>query len=270
MQVPIPQQKSLADLRENSAPIAHSKPYQALERDMPDTIDTRVSLALDPGTYRQMEGYNDETRMFVDDVVNAFNDAYVTLGKVHDARALADSNPAWTPENRILIVGREANKQMERVRQRFERAYRDLTARITHTEGELSRPLTERAGLGSLNGEVRAFARGLNRSERNKFMNEALEKDDGPTLEAVLGAQPFLSGLTQIDHDHYLRKYHEKNSPHLVKRLDLMKRFLEVLDRTPVVVQTQFEKAVGAKPRVAEAIRAANDRAVAALKIEPA
>jgi len=233
-------------------------------------IDSRVSPALDPETYRAMEGYNDDTRMFVDDVVSAFNDAYLTLGKVHNARELGESNPAWTPENRILIVSREANKQMERVRKRLELAYRDLTARITHTEGELSRPLTERAGLGSLNGEVRTYVRGLDRSKREAFMTEALERDDGPTLEAILGAQPFLSGLSPLDHDHYLRVYHTKKQPHLVARLDLMKRFLEALDRTPPVLMAQFEKAVGAKPKVAEAIRAANDRAMAALKIEPA
>ena len=233
-------------------------------------VDTRVSPALDPETYRAVEGYNDDTRMFVDDVINAFNDIHMTLGKIHDARALADSNPAWTPENRILIVGKEANKQKERVSKRLDLAHCDLKARIAHTEGELSRPLTERAGLGSLNGEVRSFARGLNRSEREKFMNAALESDGGPTLEAILGAQPFLSGLTPLDQDHYLRRYHVKKNPHLVVRLDLMKRFLDVIYQTGPIVHAQFEKAVGAKPNVAEAIRVANDRAMAALKIEPA
>ena len=57
---------------------------------MPDNIDSRVSPALDPETYRAVEGYNDETRPFVDSVVNAFNDIYQVLGKIHDARVLAE------------------------------------------------------------------------------------------------------------------------------------------------------------------------------------
>ncbi|MDB5678392.1 hypothetical protein [Sphingomonas bacterium] len=234
-----------------------------------DDIDTRVSPALDPETYRAVEGYNDTTRMFVDDVVNAFNDIYVTVGKVHDARQLAEKNPAWTPENRILIVGQEANKQKDRAVRRLALAERDLRARIAHTECELTSPLTERAGLGSLNGEVRSFVRGLDRSKREAFMREALERDDGPTLEAILGAQPFLSGLTPLDHEHFLRLHHVKRNPHLVVRLDLMKRFLDMIERNGSIVHVQFDKAIGAKPSVVGALQVANDQALAALKIEP-
>ncbi len=237
---------------------------------MPGNIDTRVSPALDPERFRLMDGYNEDTRMFVDGVVNAYNDIYVTLGKVHDARVNAEGNPAWTPENRILIVGRASQKQKERVLTRLAHAERDLRANIEHTERELSRPLTERAGMGTLNGEVREYVRGLDRPKREAFMREALERDDIPTLEAVLGAQPFLSGLTAIDHEHYVRTYHTRKNPQLVRRLDLMKRFLDEIERNGPIVHAQFEKAVGAKPRVVEAIREANDRAEASLKIEPA
>jgi hypothetical protein len=236
---------------------------------MSSPIDSRISPALDPETYRSVEGYTDDTRMFVDDVVNAFNDIYVTLGKIHDARVLADSNPAWTPENRILIVSREAAKQRERVLTRLARAERDLRARIAHTEGELSRPLTERAGMGTLNGEVRAHVKALDRPEREAFMREALEQDDVPTLEAVLGGQPFLSGLTPLDHEHYVRLFHTKKNPHLVVRLDVMRRFLGMVERNGPVVHLQFDKATGAQPNAVRAIHAANDRAMAALKIEP-
>lgn len=49
-----------------------------------ENIDTRVSPALDPMTYTAVEAYNDDTRQFVDVVVNAFNDIYQTVGKAHD------------------------------------------------------------------------------------------------------------------------------------------------------------------------------------------
>lgn len=236
---------------------------------MPEEIKTRVSLSLDPEVYREIEGYNDETRPFVDMVISAFNDAHQTVAKLWDARDAANGNPGWTEEQRILNVQRVAEKHRERVLKRFDLAHRDLVANITHTETELSRPLTERAGLGTLNGEVRAFARGLKRPERHALITEALEKDDGPTLEALLGAQPFLSGLSQADHEHYTRLYHEKKNPHLVRRLDVMNRFRERLDRIGPILREQFDKPVGAKPNIAGAIRAANDRAEAALNIQP-
>jgi hypothetical protein len=117
---------------------------------------------------------------------------------------------------------------------------------------------------------VRSFVRGLDRSKREAFVREALDSDDGPTLDAILGAQPFLSGLTPLDHGHYLRTYHTRRQPHLVKRLDLMKRFLDAIERNGPIVHRQFEKAIGAPPNAVAAIHDANERAMNALKIEPA
>jgi hypothetical protein len=237
---------------------------------MSDDIDHRVSPALDPETYRLIEGVNEETIQFVGGVISAMNDAYVTVGKLHDARRLAESNGAWTEEQKILVVGEAAEKQKLRILKKIDLADRDLTANIAHTEAQLMEPLTERAGLGSLNGEVRAFVRSLDPSEREAFMREALDRDDEPTLSAVLGAQHFLSGMAALDREHFLRLYHSKKRPDLVRRLDVMRRFQDLLGRSGPVVHTQFAKAIGAKPAVVRAINDANAQAEAALRIEPA
>lgn len=237
---------------------------------MPDDIDPRISPALDAERLRLMDGYNDDTRPFVDGVVGAYSDLYQVLGKLHDARVLAEGNGAWTPEMRVLAVSRAAERERERVLTRLARAERDLRANIAHTEGELSRPLTERAGVGTLNDAVRGHAKGLDRSEREAFMRSAFDEGDELTLEAVLGAPYYLSGFTKFDHDHYVRTYHERQNPHFVKRLDLMNRFLGEIERSPPIIQAQFDRAVGAQAKVAEAIRVANDRATEALKpIQP-
>lgn len=236
---------------------------------MSEKIDTRVSPSLDPETWKSIDGYTDETARFDGGVISAMNDAYVTLGKVHDARRLADSNAAWNEHQKVLIVGKEAEKQKLRVLRKIDLAHRDLAATIAHTEAQLMQPLTEQAGLGSLNGEVRAFVRALNRSEREKFMRAALDADDEATLTAVLGAMPYLSGLDPLDREYYLGLYHGKRNPQLVRRLDLMKRFRERLETIGPIVHKQFENAVGAKPGVVGALDAANERALAALKIEP-
>lgn len=232
-------------------------------------VDIRISPAIDPETYRAVDGYNDETRGYVDDVVSAFNDAYLTLGKLHDARELWERNPATTEAQRILIVSKEAAKHKERVTKRLDRAHDALKARIGFTEGELSRPLVEQAGLGTLNGEIRAHAKSLSRGDREKLVKTALAGDDAGTLTAILGAPAFLSGMTDIDHGHFLHEFHAKKNPHLVTRLAVMRRVLELVYRNGAVLHSQFDRAVGAKPHDATAIARANERALNALKIEP-
>lgn len=237
---------------------------------MPTDLDVRVTPALDPETYRAVEGYNDDTRGYVDDVVNAFNDAYVTLGSVHTARERADENPGWTEEQRILNVGRVAAQQKERVSRRLDKAIADLKSRIAFTEGELSKPLKENAGLGTLNAEVRAYARTLNDKGRGELLTKALASDDTATLTALLGAQPFLSGLPQHEYDHFTHLYHAKQNPGLVARLAVMRNVQEVALKNSYLLHAQFERAIGAKPHRVSELEFANDRAIAALKIEPA
>ncbi len=235
---------------------------------MADDPDTRISPSLDPETYRSIEGYERHAQ-FVGCVVNAMNDAYVTLGELHDARKLAESNRAWTPENRILIVGKEADKHKLRILKKFDLAQRDLAANIAQTEKLLSEPLEQKAGLGSLNVEVRAHAKALSRSDREAFLREALDRGDDATLTAVLGGQHFLSGMSKVDHDHFVWRYHSKRNPELVARLDTMQRFRDRLDRIGPIIHAQFAQAVGADPGTLHAIRDANERALNALNIEP-
>lgn len=92
-------------------------------------------------------------------------------------------------------------------------------------------------------------------------------------MQAVLGAQPFLSGMTAVDRDHFIGTYHSKRQPHLVARLELMTRVRDMLDNNGAngaAFHRSFEKVVGAKPNEVRAIEKANQRALDALKIQPA
>lgn len=239
---------------------------------MPDNVDTRVSPALDPETYRSIEGVNDSTRGYVDDVFALFQDIYLTLGKLGDARKLADSNDAWNESQKLLIVGTEASKQKDRLAKRLDRTSRDLDSRIASTESELLKPVQQGAAAGPLAVEVRNHCKSLDNAQRSKLIREALETNDEPTLMAVLGAPPFLSGLTELDRKDYLHRYHSKKNPQLVTRLDLMKRVRDTMDQTGAngaVFHKAFERIVKSPPSVVSAIARANQRAVDALKIEP-
>lgn len=238
---------------------------------MPDNIDTRVSISLDPQVYREIDGYGEDTRVFVDCVINAVSAAQHTLQKAHNLRELAESNPSWTPENRLRIVGEEIEASKQHTLRRFDLADRDLNANIRHTENALSQPLIEQAGRGTLNGEVRAYVSKLDRKDRAAFVAQAIADDDEASVAAILGAQPFLSGLTQVDHDHFTRMYHEKKNPQLVRRLDVMKTFRDRLDRMAPVLNKEFERAVGAKPAVVARLtelEAQTRAAIADLKAE--
>lgn len=234
-------------------------------------VNSRVTPALDPETYLAVEGVNDSTRGYVDDVISFCNDAYATLGKLHVAKDLVDGNPAWTAEQKVLTMGAEATKQKNRLAQKLDRTVRDLESRIAHTEQELLKPV-QQAAAGPLAKEVRQHFKGLSSGERSKLIREALEADDEATLQAVLGAQPFLSGLTVVDRDHFIGLYHAKKQPHLVERRDVMIRVRDLLNNSGAngaAFHRAFEHVVGAKPGEVLAIEKANQRALDALKIEP-
>jgi hypothetical protein len=236
---------------------------------MSTPVNIKVSPALDPETVFALEGYSDETASFAAPVFSAFNDAYITIGKLHDAAALWRDNPAVTPENAILIVSKEADKQRDRLLRGMDSALRSVEANIAHAEAELSKPLEARA-LGTLNAEIRNYAKTLSREDRGKLLREAMDADDDTTLASILAAPPYLSGLSTVDQNHYLHAYHARRNPGMVARLTVLRAARDKIDRDGKLVMKEIRKAVGADAKQVQAIDKANQRAVDALKIEPA
>jgi hypothetical protein len=235
-------------------------------------VNSRVTPALDPSTYLAVEGVNDSTRGYISDVVSFANDAYSTLGQLWAAKDLVDSNLAWGPEQKVLMMTSEVNKQKARLAQKLDRTMSDLESRIEQTEGELLKPVQQGAAVGPLASEVRAHCKALDNAGRSALIREALSANDESTLQAVLGAQPFLSGMSAVDSSYFIRLYHENKQPHLVERLDVMKRVRDSLNNSGAngaAFHSAFAKVVGATPSEARAIEMANQRAVAALNIQP-
>lgn len=234
-------------------------------------VNSRVTPALDPEVYLAVEGVNDSTRGYIDDVVSFCNDAYATLGKLHSAKELVDSNPAWTDAQKVLMMTGETAKQKARLANKLDRVCRDLNSRISHTEAELLRPV-QVAAANPLAAEVRQHFKTLKNGERSKLIREALATDDDATLQAVLGAQAFLSGMVSTDSEHFIGLYHRKRQPHLVERLEVMVRVKDLMDRSGAngsAFHKAFNVVLGASPNDASAIEKANRAAVDALKIEP-
>lgn len=238
---------------------------------MTTPLNAKVSPALDPETYLAVEGVNDSTRGYISDVISFANDAYSTLGQLHTAKDLVDSNPSWTAEQKVLMMNAETTKQKDRLAKRLDRTARDLDSRIAHTEQELLRPV-QIAAANPLAQEVRAHMKTLTAGERSKLIREALAADDTATLDAVLGAQAFLSGMVPADRDHFIRQYHTAKQPHLVERLDVMKRVKAVMNNSGAngpAFHRAFDLVRGAPASEAFAIEKADAAARAALNIQP-
>ena len=117
-------------------------------------------------------------------------------------------------------MSRKVEVAKQRSLKRLALAEREHTIEHPHTENLLSEPLAEKLVGGSLNAEgARPRPRRWIAASAPRSPNELLEQGDEVSLAAILGGQHFLSGLTPIDHAHYVRLYHERKNPQLVRRL---------------------------------------------------
>lgn len=229
-------------------------------------IDTRISPALHEATVRELDGYDEETAQYVAPVAEAFSDAYITLGKLHDAREAASKNQAWTEAQQVLLVVKEADKQQARLCKKFDSIHASLKKQVDHLDQQLGQPLKEKAGLGSLNGEVRAYAKALSREDRTKMVEEAFEARDADTLHALLGAQHFLSGFIPEEHAFYVRKFHEMQNPALVKRLTVTRAAMRAVEERAPLLFPQIDKVLGMRRDKVKVLEKQNEDALAALK----
>ncbi len=224
-------------------------------------INTAISPTLHPDNIKAIEGYDEETAQYVAPVMTAFDEVYQSLEAVHNARMKANANPAWTEANKILQVAQLAEKYEERSRKRLESTYNNLSRAINATDQSLSAPLEQQAGAGTVNGEIRAHAKSLSSDQRVKLITEAIKKGDTKTAGAILGAPSYLSGLSDVEHEMYLRQFHEASQPETAKRLAVMKKAMEKMDTVAPLIKTGFEQALGANKAKIAKLRKANSEA---------
>lgn len=234
---------------------------------MPEQVDERVSLSFHPETFTALDGYNEDSAKFIGDAVSTFNDAYRTIAKVHDATEHGARNPTWTPEQRILAVSKVAEKEQDRLLRKMDAALANTTKAAHHIEQELTTPVSSKATLG-IAAEIRLHVKSL-KSGQMDFVRSLIEAGDDLSASAVLGGPSYLSGLTDDMRTVLTRMLHEKQNPALVQRLTLLRATAEKIERDGPLVIIEMQKAVGAKAGTVRSIDTANERALAALKIEP-
>lgn len=224
---------------------------------MSDNVDTRITPALHPDNVKQIEGYDEDTAIVLAPTLTAFSEAYVAIQSVYDARAVAEKNPAWTDEQRLMQLDGYASKKLAHITRTFDTTRANLAKGISFLEVELAAPL-EAKGAQSVSAEIRAHIKSLPSEKRHSFIQERIDAGDEMSVSAALGAPAYLSGLDDKFQQVYTRFWNEKVSPDMSKRLKVMMAAKEMIEQRAGLVFPALEKAVGGSSAMAKKIREAN------------
>ncbi len=249
-------------------PIAPRSPYPQPGDKVAGQSDAHpyvVTLSLDPGVVKAIEGFEDHAG-YLQCAVDAFSVAHVGLEKIGVARRLARKNGAWTEAQQLLIVAKDAERAQEKMTRSFDNAHARLTQGIAHTEAELSKPL-QTAADNSLSAEMRNHFKSLKHDDQQKLLSEALVDDDVRVLNAVLGAHPALSGISKVEQQVWTRRFHERNQPRVASRLAAMKKGLALVERNGPLVMSEVEKALDSTWHKISKIKATSNAAEQALAL---
>ena len=222
--------------------------------------DTRVTPSFHPQTVRSIDAYDDDTASILAGTEAAFNEAYIGVGRVHDAREAAKTNPTWNEAQQVIQTADFADKLTIQLAKRFDSATAGLNRVIEGLERDLSQPIAG-GGVGAMAGEIRGYVHSLPEGQRMGFIQRAIEAGDERTVGAVLGGVPYLSGITPEMQNVLLRLHHEKSNPRAAKQLRAAKAGLELLGERAPLIFGQMEKAVGAKQTKVQQLRAAKAKA---------
>lgn len=222
------------------------------------------SPSLDERNITSIEGF-DEFKGDFGQALTAISSAGIGLREIDTARQKAEKNQAFTPATRLILVSQFAEKTRDQWHSSMDKAQQYYAKLANDIDQSLSTPL-EASAVGPLGVEIRAHVKGLTDEQRNKFLAEAMKSNDVKTLQSVLGAPAYLSGLAPAMQQHYTRLYREATAPAAVRKLTVTRKVLAVLERAAPIAYLQTEKAMGGTFEQAARCKYANDDAMKALE----
>lgn len=225
----------------------------------PEDLNTRVSLSLHPATVSKIEGYSDDTKVYVAGTERVLHEAYSGVSSVFAAMDAAKRDLTLNEAGRILKVDDMAQRVFAKVAKQFDTERVNLEKGIAQIEAELSAPVTAKASH-PLASEVRAFVLAMDLNQRAQFIRKAILNGDDVTATAVLGAPAYLSGIDPKMMPVLIRTYREHNSPEVAAKLRVMQGAAALLAERGGLLFTNLEKAVGAKPHEVQKLRDAKKR----------
>jgi hypothetical protein len=226
-----------------------------------------VAPGLHPGNVTSISGYDETTAPSVASALAAFTEAYTGLTAIHEARGAASKNTAWTKSQQTLAIANFGFERQQRILMKFDNARALLIRSIATAEESLQSPVQQLAGTGTINEEIRRHSKELPLDQRIQFLNDARAQGDTKTLTAILGAPPYLSGLSKEEHMAYLRTFHAMVNPAAVQRLSVMRSALDLIDARSSILFAQVEKALGSTWIEIDKLKQVNTAAQKALSI---
>ncbi|MFO1408243.1 MAG: hypothetical protein U1F08_12050 [Steroidobacteraceae bacterium] len=221
------------------------------------------SPALDERNVTCIEGY-EEFKGDFGLAVNALSSANIGLREIDTARQKAAKNQAFTEASRLILVSQFAAKTRDQWHGAIDKAQQYYVKLADSIDESLSTPL-EASAVGPLAAEIRAHVKGLSDEQRGKFIAEAMQARDVKTLQSILGAPGYLSGLAPTMTQHFTRLYREATAPEAARKLALIRKVIGVLERAGPIAYAQAEKAMGGTFQDAFRYKNANDDAMKAL-----
>jgi hypothetical protein len=231
-----------------------------------EDLDVRVSLSLHPKTVTKIDGFSEQTAVYVAGTERVLHEAYSGVQSVFAAMDAAKRDLTLNEAGRILKVGDYAQRVFAKVAKQFDTERRNLEKGIAQIEQELSAPVLAKASH-HLASEVRAYVREMDQIQRAQFIRKAILAGDDVTATAVLGAPAYLSGIDEKMMPVLIRTYREHNSPEVAAKLKVMQGAAALLADRGGLLFTNLEKAVGAQPHEVQKLRDAkkqSDKAFAA------
>jgi hypothetical protein len=243
----------------------------------------RVVQSLDEGTiygFQMSPSLNEETvlslsadedeRGYLKDASDFLHSTRTTLEKIDTAYRALMVDKSLTPDQRTLKLEKVTSDSYQKAYVGHAKAVDALTRKISFTEGELSKPLEAQAAT-ERSKELRGVLRGMKSEERNTLIRAAIfaEKPTANQLEilqSVLGANHIVTGVSEVEQTLHIRTFNERTQPALSRRLDLMKKSLDILASIkPATIVSNYEGAMRSKFSRASSIRGISEKSQAAL-----
>jgi len=216
----------------------------------------QVSPSLHPDMVKVIKGY-DVDNASLKPIRLLLEKTYRLLGSVYTFRESATTNPGWTHAKKIVETANYANKQKAELLPKFEELHSRLASGVREIEEKLSAPLEATENGGTLHGEIRAYFKSLESAgTRNDQLNAAIESGDTLTVNAVLGAPAYLSGLTEKHREHYSQLYRRASNPEKNTEIEMKSSAADFVQSCGALLVAECEKAIGEKPQEVQRLRA--------------
>lgn len=145
------------------------------------------------------------------------------LQSIETALKANQSDPTKTPQAANVDTFKFAQMKLDEIETNFEKAG-DPEQLATKIESTIEEKIKDSATLNPLGREARENIKVMPQSERSRFVSKAINSGDRETAEFVLGAKPFMSGISETSFDTLRSQFNNKFHPNETKATEFLRK----------------------------------------------